>query len=75
VAANPALRQRLTEAPAAHGAVLIAPPPALCTDNAAMVAWAGWERFRRGQRDSLATAPRPRWPLDGPDMRLAEAAG
>ncbi|MCA8930022.1 MAG: tRNA (adenosine(37)-N6)-threonylcarbamoyltransferase complex transferase subunit TsaD [Alphaproteobacteria bacterium] len=70
VAANQALRHRLVAEAAARGATLIAPPPELCTDNAAMVAWAGWERFRRGQRDSLATAPRPRWPLDGADMAL-----
>ncbi len=70
VASNQALRERLRVEAAALGASLIAPPPALCTDNAAMVAWAGWERFCRGQRDSLATAPRPRWPLDAPDMRL-----
>ena len=74
VASNQALRERLTAEAGALGASLIAPPPALCTDNAAMVAWAGWERFRRGQRDSLATAPRPRWPLDGADMRLGTGA-
>jgi N6-L-threonylcarbamoyladenine synthase len=71
VAANQALRQRLATEAEGQGGRLIAPPPALCTDNAAMVAWAGWERFRLGQRDSLATSPRPRWPLDGADMRLS----
>lgn len=70
VAANQALRSRLAAEAAAHGAHLTAPPPALCTDNAAMVAWAGWERFRLGQRDSLAAPPRPRWPLDGADMAV-----
>ena len=70
VAANQALRNRLREAAAAFGATLIAPPPALCTDNAAMIAWAGLERFQAGQRDGLDVSPRPRWPLDGVDMRL-----
>ncbi len=40
------------------------PPMELCTDNAAMIAWAGLERLRLGQTDSLNFAPRPRWPLD-----------
>jgi len=37
---------------------------ALCTDNAAMIAWAGIERFRLGHRDGMDLAARPRWPLD-----------
>ncbi|HGG65600.1 MAG TPA: tRNA (adenosine(37)-N6)-threonylcarbamoyltransferase complex transferase subunit TsaD, partial [Rhodobacteraceae bacterium] len=40
------------------------PPLALCTDNAAMIAWAGLEQFRAGQRDDLTLSARPRWPLD-----------
>lgn len=64
VAANAYLRARLSELAASHGAVLVAPPPALCTDNGAMVAWAGLERLLLGQRDGLDFAPRPRWPLD-----------
>jgi len=36
----------------------------LCTDNAAMIAWAGLERLRLGLVDGLDTPPRPRWPLD-----------
>jgi N6-L-threonylcarbamoyladenine synthase len=43
---------------------LIAPPPELCTDNAAMIAWAGIEHLRRGATDGLDFAPRPRWPLE-----------
>ena len=70
VAANQALRTRLTEVAQAQGAELVAPPAALCTDNAAMVAWAGLERFRLGQQDGLDAPVRPRWPLDAPDMRL-----
>lgn len=42
----------------------LAPPPALCTDNAAMIAWVGLELFEGGHRDGMALAPRPRWPLD-----------
>jgi N6-L-threonylcarbamoyladenine synthase len=64
VAANGRLRARLTALAAAHGMTLVAPPPALCTDNAAMIAWAGIERFRLGLVDDLDFAPRPRWPLD-----------
>jgi len=63
VAANQTLRARLSEVAAAGGTHLVAPPPALCTDNAAMIAWAGIERLRLGLRDPLDFAPRPRWPL------------
>ncbi|MBF0335912.1 MAG: tRNA (adenosine(37)-N6)-threonylcarbamoyltransferase complex transferase subunit TsaD, partial [Alphaproteobacteria bacterium] len=62
------------ELAAAEGADLIAPPLALCTDNAAMIAWAGLERFRLGARDGLDFAPRPRWPLD-PDAPKRKGAG
>jgi N6-L-threonylcarbamoyladenine synthase len=64
VAANKYLRQRLHDLAQSEGATLIAPPPRLCTDNAAMIAWAGLERLRLGQCDALDLAPRPRWPLD-----------
>ncbi|MBF0307203.1 MAG: tRNA (adenosine(37)-N6)-threonylcarbamoyltransferase complex transferase subunit TsaD [Alphaproteobacteria bacterium] len=74
VAANTRLRARLGELAAAEGAELIAPPLALCTDNAAMIAWAGLERFRLGARDGLDFAPRPRWPLD-PDAPKRKGAG
>ena len=63
VAANRSLRARLQEVAAAHGLAFAAPPPRLCTDNAAMVAWAGLERLRLGARDGLDFRPRPRWPL------------
>lgn len=64
VAANSALRARLAGVADKHGFRLVAPPLALCTDNAAMVAWAGVERLRLGLTDPLNFAPRPRWPLD-----------
>lgn len=63
VAANQAIRHALTETAGGFGLPLIVPPPALCTDNAVMIAWAGLERFRLGMRDSLAFEPRARWPL------------
>ena len=64
VAANKRLRVALQATATAHGFSLHVPPIELCTDNAAMVAWAGAERLARGERDSLATAARARWPLD-----------
>jgi N6-L-threonylcarbamoyladenine synthase len=64
VAANATLRARLAALAQAKGFAFIAPPPALCTDNAAMVAWAGIERLRLGLINDLGFAPRPRWPLD-----------
>jgi len=64
VAANQTLRTVLEEAAQLYGLTLEAPAPWLCTDNAAMIAWAGWEKLRLGQTDALDTAPRPRWPLD-----------
>ncbi len=64
VAANLAIRHRLTRLAAAHGLALEAPPLSLCTDNAAMIAWVGIERLGRGLTDGLDTRARPRWPLD-----------
>jgi N6-L-threonylcarbamoyladenine synthase len=63
VAANLYLRQRLESAAVRQGFTLTAPPLALCTDNAAMVAWAGIERLRLGAGDDQAVAARARWPL------------
>jgi N6-L-threonylcarbamoyladenine synthase len=63
VAANRFLRARLDQAAAAEGLVLIAPPLALCTDNAVMVAWAGIERLRLGSVDDQGVAARARWTL------------
>jgi N6-L-threonylcarbamoyladenine synthase len=64
VAANATLRAALTELAAAHGLAFVAPPLRLCTDNGAMIAWAGLERLRLGLTDGLDFAPTPRWPLD-----------
>jgi N6-L-threonylcarbamoyladenine synthase len=64
VAANAYLRGRLEQIAAQHGAKLVAPPIKLCTDNGAMIAWAGLERLRLGKIDALDFRPRPRWALD-----------
>ena len=63
VAANNALRNALAATAAEQGFRLHLPPPELCTDNAAMVAWAGAERLARGMIDGKIDV-RPRWPLD-----------
>lgn len=64
VAANAALRAALEALAAGAGLPLVAPPAKLCTDNAAMIGWAGAERFAMGYSDPLDVAARPRWPLD-----------
>lgn len=64
VAANKALRAALETVSARVGVAFTAPPLRLCTDNAAMIAWAGIERFRAGGRDGFDLQARPRWPLD-----------
>lgn len=65
VAANGAIRAALQAAGRDAGVRLLAPPAALCTDNAAMIAYAGLERFESGAADPLDAPVRPRWPLDG----------
>ena len=64
VAANKALRTALDHLARSHGLSLHAPPIELCGDNAAMIAWAGAQRFARGLQDGLDASARPRWPLD-----------
>ena len=74
VAANKAIGIGLQRVAAAAGAQLVVPPIALCTDNGAMVAWAGAERLALGASDGLDFAARARWPLDSADMGLTHAA-
>jgi N6-L-threonylcarbamoyladenine synthase len=64
VAANSAIRAALETVCAEAGVAFLAPPLHLCTDNAAMIAYAGIERFRAGKRDDMTLVARPRWPLD-----------
>jgi N6-L-threonylcarbamoyladenine synthase len=64
VASNQAVRTALTALTARHSVAFVAPPVELCTDNGAMVAWAGVERLRLGMKDGLDAAARPRWPLE-----------
>ena len=64
VAANQAIRKVLHRLAFEIGTTLVAPPPAQCTDNGAMIAWAGAERLALRLTDSLDFAPRARWPLD-----------
>ncbi|HEY0625633.1 MAG TPA: tRNA (adenosine(37)-N6)-threonylcarbamoyltransferase complex transferase subunit TsaD [Allosphingosinicella sp.] len=74
VAANQQIRGALTELAASHGLPFVAPPLWLCTDNAAMIAWAGALRFEQGLVDGLETPARARWPLD-PNAEKARGAG
>lgn len=74
VAANAALRAALTALAKEAGLPLVAPPPKLCTDNAAMIGWAGAERLAAGLTDPLDVVARPRWPLD-PDAEPVRGAG
>ncbi len=74
VASNQAIRTALAALAARHRLPFVAPPLWLCTDNAAMIAWAGAERFALGDIDSLDAPARPRWPLD-PAAETVRGAG
>jgi N6-L-threonylcarbamoyladenine synthase len=74
VAANSAVRGSLEALAAEYGLPFVAPPLWLCTDNAAMIGWAGAERFAAGLTDGLDFAARPRWPLD-PAAETVRGAG
>ncbi len=64
VAANQTIRAALETVSKQSGVPMLAPPLSLCTDNAAMIAWAGIELFRDGAKDGHELLARPRWPLD-----------
>jgi len=64
VAANKAIRHSLEQLCNTYGFRFVAPPAALCTDNAAMIAWSGAEHWAKGENSRLDTPPRARWPLD-----------
>ena len=74
VAANQAVRAGLLATASRHDLRLVAPPLWLCTDNAAMIGWAGAERLAAGLTDPLDVAARPRWPLD-PAAETVRGAG
>lgn len=63
VAKNSAIRAAMEELASRHGMIFAAPPMNLCTDNGAMIAWAGIENHRCGNIVREPVAPRPRWPL------------
>ncbi len=64
VAANQYFREKLSTLCLSHGLDFVAPPMKLCTDNAAMIAWAGIEHYLAKDFSPLSFAPKPRWPLD-----------
>ena len=64
VASNLSVRSAFVRFAGESGIRLVLPPPMLCTDNGAMIAWAGIERLQLGLVDDLTAPPRPRWPLD-----------
>jgi N6-L-threonylcarbamoyladenine synthase len=74
VAANQAIRSALATLAQASALPFIAPPMWLCTDNGAMIAWAGLERLALGDVDDLHAPARPRWPLD-PAAEAVRGAG
>jgi N6-L-threonylcarbamoyladenine synthase len=74
VAANQAIAVTMKRVAAEAGARLVVPPIALCTDNGAMVAWAGAERLALGDTHGFDVAAKARWPLDSSDMERRHVA-
>lgn len=70
VAANQYFRKRLKDCVQTKNIGLVTPPVSLCTDNGAMIAWAGIERLQKGLVGSLDFSPRPRWPLEALKIRV-----
>ncbi|MEW7977409.1 MAG: tRNA (adenosine(37)-N6)-threonylcarbamoyltransferase complex transferase subunit TsaD [Candidatus Sedimenticola endophacoides] len=64
VSANRRLRERIQEIMAGEGGRAYYPRPEFCTDNGAMIAYAGWQRLRAGEHEALAFGARPRWPME-----------
>ncbi len=64
VGANRSLRERLRALAAQHGFRVYYPKPGLCTDNGAMIAYAGWRRLGEASKGTPQIVARPRWPLD-----------
>jgi N6-L-threonylcarbamoyladenine synthase len=74
VAANGAIRRALTELAEQEGFEKKIPPPGLCTDNAAMIAWAGVEHGQLGYFDGIGVSPKARWPLAGTPLGGSDGA-
>lgn len=72
VASNALFRARLEKVAASYQLPLVCPPPALCTDNGVMIAWAGIERFRAGLVDDYTITTLPKWPLEDLKYRNQE---
>jgi N6-L-threonylcarbamoyladenine synthase len=74
VASNKSIRNNLDKLSKEMGFENFFPPIELCSDNGAMIAWAGIERFKKGIEDNLDVLAKPRWPLD-PDAPFLKGAG
>ena len=74
VASNKSIRNNLDKLSKEIGFENFFPPIELCSDNGAMIAWAGIERFKKGMEDNLEVLAKPRWPLD-PDAPFLKGAG
>ena len=70
VAANNYLRKKIIQTVKLKGKSIFFPPSNLCTDNGAMIAWAGYELYRAGVRSKLNIKAKPRWPLESIGERV-----